>query len=56
MSCIGKKQNGIIFMIEFEKACDKVYWSFVQQTIRMKGFSTKWCEWIDSFIQWVMLV
>jgi hypothetical protein len=37
-----KKQNGIIFKIDFEKAYDKVRWSFLQQTLRMKGFSEKW--------------
>ena len=46
-----KKQSGVIFKIDFEKAYDKVKWSFVQQTLRMKGFSHKWCEWIESFIQ-----
>jgi hypothetical protein len=34
-----KKQNGIIFKIDFEKAHDKIKWSFVKQTILMKGFS-----------------
>jgi hypothetical protein len=27
-----KKQNGVIFKIDFEKAYDKVKWSFLQQT------------------------
>jgi hypothetical protein len=34
-----KKLNGIILKIHFEKAYDKVKWSFLQQTLRMKGFS-----------------
>ena len=38
-------------IIDFEKAYDKVKWSFVQKTMRMKGFSQKWCEWIEAFIQ-----
>ena len=42
--------SGVIFKIDFEKAYDKVKWSFVQQTLRMKGFSQKWCDWIASFI------
>jgi mannosylglycoprotein endo-beta-mannosidase len=42
MNCIPKKQNGIIFKIDFEKAYDKVRWSFLQQTLRMKGFFEKW--------------
>jgi hypothetical protein len=33
-----KKQDGLIFKIDFEKAYDKINWSFVQQTLRMKGF------------------
>ena len=45
-----KKLNGVILKIDFEKAYDKVYWSFLQQTLRMKGFSTEWCALIDSFV------
>ena len=33
-----KKLNGVIFKIDFKKAYDKVKWSFLQQTLRMKGF------------------
>jgi hypothetical protein len=39
-----KKQNGLILKIDFEKAYDKINWPFVQQTLRMKGFSPKWCQ------------
>src|SRR3954464_4945697 len=35
----SKQLNGVIFKIDFEKAYDKVKWSFLQQTLRMKGFS-----------------
>jgi hypothetical protein len=34
-----KKQYRITFMIDFEKAYDKINWYFVQQTLRMKEFS-----------------
>jgi hypothetical protein len=34
-----KKLNGFLLNIDFEKANDKVKWSFLQQTLRMKGFS-----------------
>ena len=44
------KQNGVIFKIDFEKAYDKVKWSFLQQTRKMKGFLKKWCSWIESFV------
>ena len=39
-----KKLNGVIIKIDFEKTYDKVKWSFLQQTLRMKGFSPKWCN------------
>jgi hypothetical protein len=42
-----KKQNGLIFKIDFEKAYDKINWSFVQQTLRMKGLSPTWC--VDGY-------
>ncbi|WVZ96894.1 hypothetical protein U9M48_042474, partial [Paspalum notatum var. saurae] len=46
-----KNLNGVIFKIDFEKAYDKVRWDFLQQTLRMKGFSATWCNWIRSFVQ-----
>mgnify|MGYP005841490357 CR=1 FL=1 len=36
--------------VVFKKAYDKVKWSFLQQTLRMKGFSEKWHEWVQTFI------
>src|SRR4051812_17682988 len=45
-----KKLNGVIFKIDFEKAYDKVKWSFLQQTLRMKGFSEEWCALIHSCV------
>jgi hypothetical protein len=45
-----KKMNGVILKLDFEKAYDKVNWRFLQQTLRMKGFSPKWCHWIDQFV------
>jgi hypothetical protein len=46
-----KKLNGVIFKIDFEKAYNKVKWSFLQQTLRMKGLDTKWCRWIDNYVK-----
>jgi hypothetical protein len=45
-----KKLNGVILKIDFEKAYDKVKWSFLQQTLRMKGFSQEWRSLIHNFI------
>jgi len=46
-----KKQDGIIFKIDFEKAYNKVRWDFLQQTLRIKGFSYVWCKWIEAFTE-----
>ena len=48
----SKKQDEVIFKIDFEKAYDKVKWSFVQQTLRMKDFSIKWCRQVEQLTQW----
>jgi hypothetical protein len=45
-----KKQSGVIFKIDFEKAYDKVNWAFMQHTLRMKGISSEWCNWINSIM------
>ena len=50
MRCIGKKLNGVVLKIDFEKAYDKVNWNFLQQTLRMKGFSEEWCAWVRDFV------
>jgi hypothetical protein len=43
--------DGVLFKINFEKAYDKVKWSFLQQALRMKGFPPMWCDWTTRFIQ-----
>ena len=45
-----KKLNGLVLKIDFEKAYDKVKWPFLQQTLRMKGFTIDWRAMIHSFI------
>jgi hypothetical protein len=45
-----KKLHGLILKLDFEKSYDKVKWSFLQQALRMKGFSQKWCAWIQSIV------
>jgi hypothetical protein len=40
----------VILKLDFEKAYDKVKWSFLQQTLRMKGFSPEWRALINDFV------
>jgi hypothetical protein len=46
----SKKLNGLILKLDFEKAYDKVKWSFLHQTLRMKGFFDEWHALIYSFV------
>jgi retron-type reverse transcriptase len=39
-----KKQNGLIFKVDFEKAYDKVNWNFLHNMMTKKGFGDKWCD------------
>jgi hypothetical protein len=46
-----KKMDGVLFKIDFKKAYDKVNWPFLQQTMRMKGFSPIWCKLVANLVQ-----
>jgi hypothetical protein len=46
-----KKRSGVILKLDFEKAYDKINWTFVQHTLRMKDFSSTWCKWVASFME-----
>ena len=41
-----KKQSGVIFKVDFEKAYDKVNWNFLHNMMVKKGFGDKWCDWV----------
>jgi hypothetical protein len=41
--------NCVILKFDFEKAYGKVKWSFLQQTLRMKGFSDEWRALVHNF-------
>jgi hypothetical protein len=45
---LHRKESGVIIKIDFKKAYDKVKWPFVKQVLEMKGFSNKWCNWMDT--------
>lgn len=45
-----KKQSGILFKVDFEKAYDKVNWVFIYKMLKAKGFPDQWCDWIMKVV------
>jgi hypothetical protein len=41
-----EKSSRVLFKIDFEKAFDKVKWSFLLQVLEMKGFPPIWNDWM----------
>jgi hypothetical protein len=39
-----KKRKGIIMKLDFEKAYNKVSWSFLMEVLERKNFPLKWTE------------
>jgi hypothetical protein len=45
-----KKKNGIILKLDFEKAYDKISWSFLLEALKQRGFNDSWCKWIEKVV------
>jgi hypothetical protein len=39
-----RKKSGVLLKIDFEKAFDKVKWTFLHQSMEGKGFPSKWID------------
>jgi len=46
-----KKEQGIVLKLDFEKAYDKVNWSFLRDVLLRKNFSEKWIDLVISAVQ-----
>ncbi|XP_071713260.1 uncharacterized protein [Rutidosis leptorrhynchoides] len=47
----SKKQRGIIFKVDFEKAFDCLNWKFLLDVMKCMGLGIKWRRWIHSCIK-----
>lgn len=43
-----RKLEGIILKLDFEKAYDKVQWSFLFDVMRKKSFDEIWIQWVGK--------
>ena len=41
----------MLLKIDFEKAYDKIKWSFLFQMLKMKGFPDKWIDWVMETVR-----
>ncbi|GJX47850.1 transposon TX1 [Tanacetum coccineum] len=46
-----KKERGLIFKVNFEKAYDIINWRFLLDIMKRMGFEEKWCKWVDSCLR-----
>jgi type VI protein secretion system component Hcp len=45
-----RKRKVIIMKLDFEKAYDKVQWSFLFEVLERKRFPEKWIQWMKQVV------
>lgn len=45
------KAKGVFLKLDFEKAFDRLDWSFLLNTFKDRGFSQKWVGWVQQLLQ-----
>jgi hypothetical protein len=45
------KEEGIMLKLDYEKAYDKVSWSFLEDMLKSRGFRDKWISWIRRVVR-----
>jgi hypothetical protein len=48
-----KKESNIILKLDYEKAYDRVSWSFLEEMLKSRGFGARWRGWIDRVVKGV---
>jgi len=46
-----KKEKGIILKLDFEKAYDRVSWSFLEEVMTTRNFAPTWVKWIVQAVK-----
>nr|GEZ46667.1 RNA-directed DNA polymerase, eukaryota [Tanacetum cinerariifolium] len=46
--CKHKKQQAMVFKVDFAKAYNSIRWDYLDDVLRSFGFGSKWCSWISG--------
>ncbi|GKA94699.1 RNA-directed DNA polymerase, eukaryota, partial [Tanacetum coccineum] len=46
--CKSKKQQAMVFKVDFAKAYDSIRWDYLDEVLRAFGFGSKWRSWIGG--------
>jgi len=45
------KDSGVVLKLDYEKAYDRVSWSFLEEMLISRGFGEKWVKWVMKIAQ-----
>lgn len=45
-----KRDSGILYKLDLEKAYDLVNWAFLYYMLRRMAFGNQWCKWIKKYV------
>lgn len=45
------KEKGIVLKLDYEKAYDRVSWSFLEKMLLSRGFGGKWVSWVMKLVK-----
>ncbi|GJS75871.1 putative RNA-directed DNA polymerase [Tanacetum coccineum] len=46
-----KKEKGLVFKVDFEKAYDSINWRFIIDIMKRMGFGSKWIKWVENCLK-----
>jgi hypothetical protein len=47
----SKKKQGVILKLDYEKAYDRVTWSFLEMMMSSTDFCVRWREWMEKLVK-----
>jgi hypothetical protein len=48
---VHRKESGVVLKLDYEKAYDRVSWTFLEEMLKSRGFGDKWRGWISKVVQ-----